>query len=392
MPDRAYDVVLFGATGFAGRLTAEYLARHTPADLRWALAGRNLTKLENVRASLAAIDPQLSTLRLLAADSGDPAALRAIAADTKVVATAVGPYVPHGEAMVAACAEAGTDYVDLTGEPEFVDTMYLRYHDHALRSGARIVHACGFDSVPYDIGAYYTVLQLPEAVPLSIRSYLEVSGRPSGGTAHSALAAFSRLRQTVSATRERRHIEPSTPAGRSVHSGPGRPHRPEVPTGWALPMPTMDPQIVARSARALDRYGPDFRYAQHVVVPHVWTAVGVAAGATGLVAVAQVPPLRKAVLNRIPQGTGPSPEQRAGHWFRATFVGEGGGRRVVTRVSGGDPGYDETARMLGESALALACDDLPPTSGQVTTAVAMGDALLARLQKSGMRFEVLETS
>ncbi|HEY2272613.1 MAG TPA: saccharopine dehydrogenase NADP-binding domain-containing protein [Jatrophihabitantaceae bacterium] len=162
MPDRAYDVVLFGATGFAGRLTAEYLARHAPADLRWALAGRNLARLENVRASLAAIDPQLSTLRLLEADTGDAATLRAIAADAKVIATTVGPYIRHGETVVAACAEAGTDYVDLTGEPEFVDTMYVRHHDAAVRSGARIVHACGFDSIPYDLGVYYTVLQLPD--------------------------------------------------------------------------------------------------------------------------------------------------------------------------------------------------------------------------------------
>jgi short subunit dehydrogenase-like uncharacterized protein len=224
-----------------------------------------------------------------------------------------------------------------------------------------------------------------------VRGYLEVSGRASGGTTHSALTAFSRLRETLSAARERRRIEPGTPAGRSVHSGPGRPHRAHRPEGWALPMPTLDPQIVGRSARALDRYGPDFRYAHHVLVPHVWTAAAVGAGATGLVAVAQVPPVRNAVLKRMPQGTGPSEAQRSRHWFRVTFVGKGDGRQVVTRVSGGDPGYDETARMLGESALALAGDDLPATAGQVTTAAAMGDALIARLQKSGMRFEVLES-
>jgi short subunit dehydrogenase-like uncharacterized protein len=313
MPDRTYDVVLFGATGFAGRLTAEYLARHAPAELRWALAGRDRVKLEGVRASLTAIDPDLATLALLPADSRDADALRAIAAETKVVATTVGPYTRHGEAAVAACAETGTDYVDLTGEPEFVDTMYVRYHDAAVRSGARIVHACGFDSIPYDLGAYYTVQQLPPGVPISIRSYLEVSGRASGGTAHSALTAFSRLRETASAARERRRSEPHTATGRSVHTGAGRPHRAHLPDGWALPMPTLDPRIVGRSARALDRYGPDFRYAQHVLVPHVWTAAAVAAGATGLVTVSQVAPVRNALLNRMPQGSGPSQAQRARH-------------------------------------------------------------------------------
>src|SRR4051812_20785856 len=132
MADRPYDIVLFGATGFAGELTAEYLARHAPDGCRWALAGRNRGKLETVRGKLAAIDPALATLDLLIADSSDAAALAEIARSTKVIATTVGPYVVHGEPLVAACAAAGTDYVDLTGEPEFVDTMYLRYHAKAV--------------------------------------------------------------------------------------------------------------------------------------------------------------------------------------------------------------------------------------------------------------------
>jgi short subunit dehydrogenase-like uncharacterized protein len=391
MPDRAYDIVLFGATGFAGRLTAEYLARHAPTDCRWALAGRNVGKLENVRAQLAAIEPALSTLRLLEADSGDPAALQAIAEDARVIASTVGPYIVHGEPLVAACADAGTDYLDLTGEPEFVDTMYVRYHDRAQRSGARLVHACGFDSIPYDIGTYYTVLELPEDVPLTVHGYVEASGRPSGGTAHSAITAFSRFPAIIAAARDRKRAEPAL-SGRLVHAGAGLPHHAAATGGWALPMPTLDPQIVGRSARALDRYGPDFRYSHCASVPHLWTAAGLAAGVGGLVALAQLPPARNALLKRMPQGNGPSAQQRARSWFRVTFVGEGGGQRVVTRVSGGDPGYDETARMLGEAALALALDDLPETSGQVTTATAMGDALLARLQKSGMSFEVLESS
>jgi short subunit dehydrogenase-like uncharacterized protein len=390
MADRAHDIVLFGATGFAGGLTAEYLARHAPDGCRWALAGRNRAKLENVRAKLATIDPALSKLPLLEADSSDPATLRAVARSTRVLATTVGPYIMHGEALVAACAEAGTDYLDLTGEPEFVDTMYLRHHERAVQTGARLVHACGFDSIPHDIGAYYTVLQLPEGVPLTVRGYLEVSAVPSGGTAHSALTAFSRLRSNVSAARQRRRAEATT-SDRSSRAVAARPHHADATGGWALPLPTIDPQIVARSGRAIDRYGPDFSYSHFVSFPHVWTAAGAVAGVSGLFALAQIRPARNAVLKRMPQGEGPSAARRARSWFRVTFVGEGGGQRVVTRVSGGDPGYDETARMLAEAALALALDeDLPATAGQVTTAVAMGDALLARLQKSGMSFEILD--
>jgi short subunit dehydrogenase-like uncharacterized protein len=388
--ERAHDIVLFGATGFTGGLAADYLARHAPADCRWALAGRNLAKLENVRARLATIDPALSTLPLLEADVMDAGALRTIAQDSRVVATTVGPYITHGEPLVAACAEAGTDYLDLTGEPEFVDTMYLRHHATAQRTGARLVHACGFDSIPHDLGAYYTVLQLPSDVALRLRGYVQASARISGGTFQTVVTGLSRGRANLTAARARRRGEPIL-AERSVHAGTGPPHRARVTGGWALPMPTLDPQVIGRSARALPRYGPDFRYAHYVSLPNLATASGLVVGIAGIAVAAQLPPTRRALRARMRQGEGPGAEQRARSWFRVTFVGEGGGRRVVTRVSGGDPGYDETARMLAESTLALAFDDLPETAGQVTTAVAMGDALLSRLPDAGLRFEVLES-
>ena len=391
MADRRYDLVLFGGTGFAGGLAAEYLARNTPAGCRWALAGRNPAKLEILRARLATIDPELDSLALLAADSTDPASVRAVADSARVVASTVGPYVLHGEALVAACADAGTDYLDLTGEPEFVDTMYLRYHARAVATGARLVHACGFDSIPHDLGAYFTVQQLPEGVPLTLRGYVQASAAMSGGTFASAVTAFSRARQSLTAGRLRRQAEPRSDA-RSARVVSGRPHHDRASGGWALPFPSLDPQIVVRSARALQRYGPDFRYSHFISFPHITTAAGVFAGLSGVAGLAQVPIARRALLRRLPQGQGPSAEKRARSWFRVTFVGEGGGRRVLTRVSGGDPGYDETAKMLAESALALAFDDLPPTAGQVTSATAMGDALLARLQRAGIGFEVLGTS
>jgi short subunit dehydrogenase-like uncharacterized protein len=154
-------------------------------------------------------------------------------------------------------------------------------------------------------------------------------------------------------------------------------------------LPTIDPQVVARSARAVDRYGPDFTYSHYAQVKHLPTAIGAGAGLAGVFALAQIPPARRLMQSRLAPGDGPSAERRARSWFEVTFVGEGGGKRVVTRVSGGDPGYDETAKMLAESGLCLAFDDVPPTAGQVTTAAAMGDALLGRLQRAGIRFEVL---
>ncbi|GAA2415724.1 saccharopine dehydrogenase NADP-binding domain-containing protein [Streptomyces glaucosporus] len=389
--DREYDVVLFGATGFTGGLTAEYLAAHAPDGCRWALAGRNRDKLLRLRERLAETDPACAGLPVLHSDAGDPASLRGIAESTRVVATTVGPYTLHGEPLVAACAEAGTDYADLTGEPEFIDRMYLRHHERARESGARLVHACGFDSVPHDLGVLYTVERLPEGVPLRIDGYVRASGTLSGGTLASALTVVSRRRQTEAAARERRRVEPR-PAGRRISAPLDRPRRSAKAGVWALPLPTLDPQVIARSAAALERYGPDFRYRHYAGVRRLPVAVGAVAGAGALSALAMLPAARRALSARLAPGEGPGPERRARSWFSVRFFGEGGGRRVVTEVSGGDPGYGETAKMLAESALCLALDELPETSGQVTTAVAMGDALIGRLTRAGIAFRTVFSS
>ena len=387
MAERSYDIVVFGATGFTGALTAEYLARNAPPETRWALAGRNMDKLQQVRARLG---PAGADVSLLSADVTDVGSLRELAEATRVVITTVGPYIRYGEALVAACAAAGTDYVDLTGEPEFVDRMWLGYHEQAVASGARLVHSCGFDSIPYDLGAQFTVEQLPEGVPLRVEAFVRVGGSPSGGTVHSAITAFSRVRQTQHAHRERRAAEARPDDGRRVSAVRPAPRREAAVGAWVLPMPTIDPQIVARSARALERYGPRFTYGHYVAVKKLPQAIALPAGVAGLFAAAQVPPARRWLLARVPAGTGPSEERRAISWFRVHFHGEGGGKRVVCNVSGGDPGYSETSKMLAESALCLAHDDLPPSAGQVTTAVAMGDALIERLRRAGISFEVLE--
>ena len=389
MAERDFDIVLFGASGFTGGLTAEYLAHHAPAGTRWALAGRNTAKLETVRARLSTIDAALANLPLVQAEADDAQSLHALAASTRVLITTVGPYIAYGDGLVAACAAAGTDYVDLTGEPEFVDRSYLRHHEQAVQTGARLIHSCGFDSIPHDLGAYFTVQHLPADVPLRVCGYVRASAAFSGGTLHSAVTAFSRGRKLIETGRARRSAE-ARPVGRNSRYVLGVPHRDTSSGGWAVPLPTIDGSVVARSGSALARYGPDFRYSHFASVPHLWTAAGAVAGVGGVIGLAQLPPARRAILRRFPQGEGPSARKRADSWFTVTFVGEGGGERVRTRVSGGDPGYDETAKMLGESALCLAFDELPATSGQVTTAAAMGDALLDRLQKSGMGFEVLQ--
>jgi short subunit dehydrogenase-like uncharacterized protein len=382
---RDHDIVLFGATGFTGALTAEYLAKHAPAGTRWALAGRNLGKLEQLRERLGVDVP------LLKADVTDRRSIDDVAASTRVAITTVGPYVEYGEPLVAACAEHGTDYTDLTGEPEFVDRMFVKYHAQAEGSGARLVHACGFDSIPHDLGARFTVEQLPEGVPLKLQGFVQARGAFSGGTFASAITGFSRPRQNVEAARERRRLE-QRDGGRLAKAEMGRPHHQDDINAWVLPFPSIDPQIIVRSARALDRYGPQFTYSHYIAVSNLPTAVGLPAGVAGVFALAQLPPARKWLLNKVPSGSGPSQEKRASSWFRVRMYGEGGGKRVVCEVSGGDPGYTETAKMLAESGLCLATDDLPQTAGQVTTAQAMGAALQERLERGGIDFKVLEAA
>jgi short subunit dehydrogenase-like uncharacterized protein len=386
--ERQYDLALFGATGFTGGLTAGYLAANAPAGLRWALVGRNRGKLEAVRLRLATASPESPAPDLLEADAADAGALAGVAGSARVVISTVGPYALYGGPLVAACAAAGTDYVDLTGEPEFVDRTWVASHAEAQRTGARLVHCCGFDSIPHDLGAYFTVQQLPQGVPLKVNGYVRSNASFSGGTYHSAINGFARARQTLGAAKERRRGEPR-PAGRQIHSASPGIRRDAELGGWVVPLPTIDGAIVRRSAAALDRYGPDFTYGHHLVAKRLSTIAALGAGVGAVAALAPLPPTRKLLLRIKSPGEGPDEAERAKSWFKVRFAGEGGGKRVATQVSGGDPGYGETSKMLAESALCLAFDQLPDTAGQVTTAQAMGDALLARLQRAGIVFEVL---
>lgn len=416
-----FDVVLFGATGFTGALAADYLARNGPKGMRWAIAGRDVSHLQTIAERLSAQAFDAAPVEVIRADSADPVALRSMAESSRVLASTVGPFMGHGEPLVAACAQSGTDYVDITGEPEFVDRMWLTHHDTAVRTGARLVHACGFDSVPHDLGVWFTLRHLPGDVPLSVAGYVRAQASFSAGTYHSAVRAFGRARQSSMVARQRRSRE-ALPTGRRVGSLPLRPHRipgtllprpgtrlaspgrtalprpgtrlasPGRTHRWAVPLPTIDPIVVARSARALDRYGPDFRYGHYADVGGLPIAVAAMAGAGGLMAAAQIPPLRNGLLKLRSSGDGPDGQRRASSWFRVRFLGTvgDGAPSVVSEVSGGDPGYDETAKMLAESALSLAFDDdLPDQAGQLTPVQAMGDQLLARLQRAGMTFRTV---
>ena len=388
---REHEIVLFGATGFTGSLTARYLAEHAPAGLRWAVAGRDTTALSALATELSRAVPSAGAVAVSRADVTEESSMRALAESARLVATTVGPFLRYGATLVRSCARAGTDYVDITGEPEFVDRTWLDCADTAAGNGARLVHCCGFDSVPHDLGVWWTLRHLPAGVPLRVAGYVRARGGMSAGTIHSAVLTLGRARQMAAAARER-HRREARPEGRQVGSLPARPHREPVSGRWAVPLPTIDPVVVRRSARALPRYGPDFRYGHYAVVGGLPAVAGAAVGAGALVSLARLPPTRAVLLRLGTPGNGPSDRRRAQSWFRVRFLGSAPTEeapQVVTEIAGGDPGYDETATMLAESALCLVRDELPRLSGQLTPAQAMGDALVTRLQRAGITFRRL---
>lgn len=404
---RDYEIVLFGATGFTGRLIAEYLIRHGGEDLHWAIAGRDRAKLEQLKGELATIGPAAANIGVLVADNRDWASLALMANRTRVVLTTVGPYVDHGLQLVRACVTSGTDYVDITGEPAFVHEVLEKFDGPAREQGLRIVNCCGFDSIPHDLGVLFTVKQLPANQPITIEGYVKANGRFSSGTARSAIKAMSELRPSRSKTAAAGADEnataadagpsdsgTSTPEGRRVRALPSRPHREREVDAWVMPLPTIDPSIVRRSARALDSYGPDFSYAHYMCTESLVGLAKVLGGTGAMLALSQLKLTREWLLSRFPEGQGPSREQIARGWFEVTFVARSGERTLVTRVRGGDPGYGETAKMAAESALCLARDRerLPARAGVLTPAVAMGDALMERLQRAGIQFEVVRSA
>ena len=395
---RTHDVVVHGATGFVGTLTARHLVG-SPA--RVALSGRSADKLESLRDELGVDWP------LLVTDAADPEALAALAASTTAVATTVGPYAKHGLPLVAACADAGTHYADLTGEVLFARDSAAQSHEKALATGARIVHSAGFDSVPSDLGVHllHERVQADGEGTLEDTVLLLVSARGgvSGGTVDSlrtqvdVVKADATLRRVVAdpyALSPDRAAEPSLGSERDQLL----PGRDPLLGHWVAPfvMAPYNTRIVRRSNALLHHaYGPAFRYREVMGVgrsPLAPVLAGaIAAGVGGTALGLGLPPTR-ALLDRVlpKPGSGPSEKvQRSGHFRVEVHTRTSTGARYVATVAAqGDPGYAATAVMLGQSALCLALDPLTSAGGVQTPAVAMGTALVERLRANGFELSV----
>lgn len=406
--DRPVDLTLFGATGFVGRLVAEHLAAHAPEGVRVALAGRSAERLRAVREDLG---ERAATWSLVVVDASDEAGLAEMARRSHVVVSTVGPYQRHGLPLVAACAEAGTDYADLTGEVLFVRDAIDRSHERARVSGARIVVSCGFDSVPSDLAVHllHGAARAHGAGGLTDTTLWvrRLRGGISGGTIDSLRVQLARLREEPSLRRV--VTDPEALSG----GAPGAPGQREVwgsfveqDSGeWAAPffMSPYNTRVVRRSDALLDRaYGPRFRYRELVPCGRgalgALVSRGVVLGAGALVAAMAVPGLGP-VLDRVlpAPGEGPSPAEREAGSFRTETVTttEDGSRYAATVAASGDPGYAATSVMLGEAALTLLATRQPEGArrgGVLTPAVALGDNLVDALRARGFTLEVRRLS
>ncbi|MEN0068515.1 MAG: saccharopine dehydrogenase NADP-binding domain-containing protein [Myxococcota bacterium] len=400
MSDRPYDVVVFGATGFTGRLVADYLAnRHPVPGLTWAIAGRNGAKLEKVAAELG-----IDGIPQIVADSADRESLDALTRQTKVVCTTVGPYAKYGAPLVASCVAQGTHYVDLTGEPQFIRRMIDEHHEAAAENGTRIVHCCGFDSIPSDLGVFNlqqaAIDRLGAPFDEVEAVVLGASGGFSGGTA----ASMIEMMEEATDKSVRRVLgDPYSLAGgkRGPDQGEQRGARYSEALGaWTGPfiMATVNEKVVRRSNAILDdRYGAGFRYGESMRtgagLQGRIAANALAGGLTAAVVGLAVPPLRQLAQSQLlpAPGEGPTPKQIAEGFFKFRMFGRYDDRpeRAQITVTGTrDPGYGATSCMLAQSAVTLAKEPNLPLGGVLTPASAMGASLTERLQATDVQFEV----
>ncbi|MDF1666854.1 MAG: saccharopine dehydrogenase NADP-binding domain-containing protein [Planctomycetota bacterium] len=405
---RRFDIVLWGASGFTGRLVAQYLFDHGPKDLRWALAGRNKSKLETIRTGLGA---SADSIPILLGDSGDRESLIEMARETTVVCSTVGPYMKYGSDLVAACVETKTHYCDLTGETPWIRQMIDTHHEAAKQNGTRIVHCCGFDSIPSDMGVFMLGEEaLRRGQTLNeIKAYVgEMKGGVSGGTVASLIGILEDAKNP-----EMRRVLGNpyglNPAGET--KGPDKSDQMSVGFDsdlkmWTAPfvMAAINTRIARRSLALRGHpYGKDLRYSEAMSTgrgSRGWLRAGMTTFGLGAFVVSlKLPLVNRLVHKFLPKpGEGPSKEDRENGFFVMRIIGKGEDKdgqpqTLFGRVEGKqDPGYGETAKMLSESALCLAFDqeNLPKIAGVLTPSTAMGTVLLERLRRAGMVFEIRE--
>ena len=407
--DATYDLVVFGATSFVGQILTRYLLETygLGKSVNWAIAGRSETKLNKLKGDLGS---QAKELPVILADASDGRALQAMCAQTRVIISTVGPYALYGEPLVAACVHTGTDYCDLTGEVQWIRRMVDRYEDEAKASGARIVHCCGFDSIPSDMGVWFLQEKAEQTFGAPCRDVRmrvkAAKGEFSGGTVASMMNIAKEAAADPKLRKELANPFSISPAGhRSETRQPSLKGAEYDKTFdvWLAPfvMGAINTRIVHRSNGLQGaRYGKEFTYDEAMMTGRGLkgrlAAYGITGGLGAFFTASAIKPTRWVVEKFVPQpGEGPSPEAQKAGFYDLRFVGRTeDGKTIITKVTGDrDPGYGSTGKMLGEAGMCLAFD-LPAEKegGFWTPSSLLNGSLMERLtSKAGLTFEVLET-
>jgi short subunit dehydrogenase-like uncharacterized protein len=408
MNAKPYDVVAFGATSFVGKLLCRYFVSHFKSgELKWAAAGRSIEKLELMRRSLDKTDTEIP---LIIADARDERSLAAMCAQTSVVVSTVGPYALYGEPLVKVCAELGTDYCDLTGEVQWIRRMLDRYEKTASKTGARIIHCCGFDSVPSDLGVHFLQKRAFERfgrycshVKMRVRA---IRGGASGGTIASLVNVAKEAMENPTLRRELRNpylLCPRDHQPKARQESLSRPQYDSDFEAWLAPfiMAGINTRVVHRSSALLNyAYGEDFRYDEAMLtgagMRGRMTAYAVAGGLGGFLAMTAMAPTRW-LLQRIVlpgPGQGPSARSQARGFYDLRFLGIFDDASTIGAkiIGDADPGYGSTSKMLGQVAACLAHGGTDNKKGGFwTPATLLGDALIAALQKhAGLSFTLVD--
>lgn len=404
MSDQKFDIVVFGATSFVGKILSQYLFdNYRDSDVKWAIAGRSEHKLTDLKQQLG---KEAESLPTIVADAANEDALKAMCAQTKVIVSTVGPYAFYGEPLVKVCAETGTDYCDLTGETQWIAAMLEKYESTAQQNGARIVNCCGFDSIPSDMG----VLFLQETAKAKFDEYCyrvkmrvkAAKGGMSGGTVASLLNVAEQAAADPALRRQLVNPYSLCPSGHPFFTHQASNSKAKFDGDfkrWIAPfvMAAINTRVVHRSNALLDaRYGKNFLYDEAMLMKGRGAATGMSWGMGGFMMAAAISPLRSAMEKLfLPKpGEGPTPKEQEEGFFNLQFIGETAmGKTLKTKVTGDrDPGYGSTAKMLAETAIYFAKDIPDDTKGGFwTPSTLFGMPLIERLtDKAGLTFEVME--
>ena len=361
---KKYDIVVFGGSGFTGKLVCSYLYNHKDAEnINWAVAGRD-------EAKLSAIADQYS-IDYIVADSFDLSSLKKMCESTKLVLTTVGPYMLYGENLVYSCIEAGTHYLDLTGEPGFVLNMYKKYRAKAIAKESIVIHCCGFESIPADIAVHETLKHFSED-NIDMSFYLKTKGTISGGTWASFLHSVSSPNALIKSGKVRSRKTKKYFYSRTFKR-------------WVLIFPVVDKYIVNKSIKSKNNF-KKINFNQYVIQKSFFGMLSLVFGVILVSLLSKIKFFKKELLKLIPSGNGPTEKMRAKNWFKVTLISKNKTQMATTTISGGDPGYGETSKFISETALAIILDKekLVKEKGILTPIECAGDALVDRLKNAGI--------